>query len=391
MLRPVLLRLISLCVLLSSALGFVACQANAQVAVSETWRRTDGSLMMALRSNAPHFWQWAADQGKAAFPAEAMGFVGIVAGDAHHENFSYVFAPGGKRVYVMNDMDDSGEAPFFLDFLKFLGVTLSATADESDLNTLTMFESYLAGVKGFSWTGRLPNMIEDDAEVTPAQLADDYLSKIKKNTSHGEFDKGEGMTLSKDFTSAQKHRFQDLETKWFANALPAGYEIKDRAIYTKEGGGSGGTDRYWYSLKKSDNDRQIIEFKPLEAPSVQYIQNTQPGGVDRLQLVTDVFWDDGVPAPYGIVGDSRVAFWMRPRYPSYISLDLKEIVKHQKNFAELSQYIAFRMGAWHGKQASASGYASYLASHQDEMIKAADVAVHSYLQLAELNQGKKAR
>ena len=95
--------------------------------------------MMALRSNAPHFWAWAADNAQKYLPREALEFSGFVFGDAHHENFAHYFF-GPNRVYVPNDFDDSGVAPFFLDLLKFVGVSHSVFRDEKKISTELMID-----------------------------------------------------------------------------------------------------------------------------------------------------------------------------------------------------------------------------------------------------------
>jgi len=111
------------------------------------WNAIDGSLMMALRSNAPHFWTWAADNAQKYLPPEALEFSGFVVGDAHHENFAHYFF-GSNRVYVPNDFDDSGVAPFFLDLLKFVGVSHSVFRDEKKISTKLMLRSYISGLTG---------------------------------------------------------------------------------------------------------------------------------------------------------------------------------------------------------------------------------------------------
>jgi hypothetical protein len=171
------------------------------------WNAIDGSLMMALRSNAPHFWTWAAENAQKYLPPEALEFSGFVVGDAHHENFAHYFF-GSNRVYVPNDFDDSGVAPFFLDLLKFVGVSHSVFRDEKKISTKLMLRSYISGLTGKRWAAGVPEFIAEDSGVSPAKLDQLYLEKIEKKTKAGNFLPDEGLTLWENISKAdQKNIF----------------------------------------------------------------------------------------------------------------------------------------------------------------------------------------
>ncbi len=353
---------------------------------SPKWVRREGSLMMALRSNAPDFWHWAAYAGRTRFPPPLLNFTGVVAGDPHHENFSHVFV-GDHRVYVLNDMDDSGEAPFFLELVKFMTVTLSATEDSGVAQMVQdLLQSYVEGLDGLPWAGTPPALIKDDATVSRSQFDRDYFAKIKKATTDGLFEPKEGLVSWKAMSESQRNQFNEFEKRYFQAALPADYTISDRALLAKEGGGSGGLDRYWYYLKKAGDQRHILEFKPLESPAVSFFQAIQPEGGERLRRATQIYWDKGIPEPFQIVGDALVTFWMRPRYPNYIDLNAKIFIQQPKKFAELSRFVAQALGQWHGKQAGAKGYVDYLKAHASDARTTAMAAADEYLTSARLKQ-----
>ena len=341
------------------------------------WNAIDASLMMALRSNAPHFWAWAADNAQKHLPPEALEFSGFVVGDAHHENFAYYFF-GSNRVYVPNDFDDSGVAPLFLDLLKFVAVSHSVFRDEKKISTDLMMRSYISGLTRKRWRAALPEFIAKDAGVSRGKLDQLYLEKIEQKTKAGNFLPDEGLTLWENMSRADQKTFSLLEQQFFADLLPKDYVIKHRAIFSKgDRGGSRGVVRYLYYLKKSGTDKAILEFKELGSPAVANY-NKQPE--DRLELARDVvniFWYSSLPNMFNITGDAAKVFWMRPKLPNLIKLSHSDFKEHPQRFADLTYFIAFKLGVWHGSQLRSQLYANYLVSNLETLIfKSTDLITH---------------
>ncbi|MBX3022079.1 MAG: DUF2252 family protein [Bdellovibrionales bacterium] len=349
------------------------------------WVSTEGSLMMALRSNACHFWLWSAQHAGQLLSPQTLSFHGLVAGDAHHENFSHVLV-GDERVYVLNDVDDSGEGALFLDFLKFLGVSRSVAQSEKVLSSEQMLAAYTRGVRGESWPGEIPSLLKADAAVSAEDLAVDYAAKIKKSTTDGKFDRKDGLLVWDDMRPADQRRFQRFEGRYFRAHLPAGYEVMDRALFVKDGGGSGGAPRYWYYLKKSANEREIIEFKALTEPAVALMFPQTLSAIQRVRAVADAYCEKGIAKNFGPVGDADQAFWMRPRLPSYIDFNAKLFSENPKAFAELSHYIAYKLGHWHGLQQRNADYGKYLSEHHKELAQNSAKFIAAYLSVARSQQ-----
>ena len=318
------------------------------------WNAIDGSLMMALRSNAPHFWTWAAENAQKYLPPEALEFSGFVVGDAHHENFAHYFFRS-NRVYVPNDFDNSGVAPFFLDLLKFVGVSHSVFPDEKKISTKLMIRSYISGLTGKRWAAGVPEFIAEDSGVSPAKLDQLYLEKIEKKTKAGNFLPDEGLTLWENISKADQKTFSDLEKTFFVDLLPKNYVIRHRSMFSKgDRGGSRGMVRYLYYLKNSDTEKEILEFKELGLPAVANY-NKQPE--HRLELAKDAvktFWRSSLPNMFNITGDATKVFWMRPKLPNFIKLGHSDFKENPHHFADLTYFIAFKLGVWHGSQLGSS-------------------------------------
>jgi hypothetical protein len=342
------------------------------------WNAIDGSLMMALRSNARHFWTWAAENAQKYLPPKALEFSAFVVGDAHHENFAHYFF-GPNRVYAPNDFDDSGVAPVFLDLLKFVGVSHSVFPDEKKISADLMMRSYIRGITGKRWGAGVPEFIAEDAGVSRAKLDQLYLEKIEKKTKAGEFLPEKGLTLWENISKADQKIFADLENKFFVGLLPKNYVIRHRAMSSKgDRGGSRGMVRYLYYLKKSNTEKEILEFKELGLPAVANYNN-QPG--DRLELAKDAvktFWHSSLPNMFNVTGDAKKAFWMRPKLPNFIKLGHSDFRENPQQFADLTYFIAFKLGVWHGSQLG-QRYANYVGSNFDDLIVKSAGLIASYL------------
>jgi hypothetical protein len=343
------------------------------------WVETHGSLMMALRSNPCHFWAWSATNATKYLPTEILDESGWLTGDPHHENFAHVFIDG-KRTYVLDDLDDSGYGPFFLDFLKFFSVSRSVTDNSAVLSTEAALTAYLAGLRGEKWTGAIPRLIQEDAEVSAAQLHEDYLKKIKKKTSDGEFDPAGGLTKWSEMSADQQTRFTDLENRYFKKYIPEQYTIKDRAFYTKEG--RDGTLRAWYYLKNGHDDRQILEFKEMSESALSEYQTQRGSEYERKRKVLQAYWGASLPPLFGVVGDAEHVFWMRPKFPTYIDFSNSSFHEDLAGFSELTYFISFKLGHWHGEQLKSGKYSQSIASNLKNLTSSVDKFTSDYLNVA---------
>lgn len=367
--------------LVSNAQGVESCHSRA-----ESWVKTDGPNMMALRSNACHYWTWMKNNVESYFVTETrdiINYVGYVAGDAHHENFSHIFS-NEKRVYVVNDMDDSGIAPFFLDYIKFLGVSHSVSENESVLSFEKMFEAYIKGVKQEEWSQGVPELLKSDFQVTKDEFQEEALKKAKNKTSKKDFDKDDGLYRFKKLSSELQNQFLELEERYFATALPTGYKIQARAISKKlDGGGSMGLTRYQYYLQDPDevDNRLIVEFKPMGSPAVDVYNDEQADPEIRLQEAMSIFWPTDYPEEFKIVGQGEETFLMRPKWPRYVDFSTKDFETQPSQFTELSIYIAFELGRLHGKQLDSDEiYKILLEENQDKLIEVSRQMVNDYLE-----------
>jgi len=346
----------------------------------QSFRATDRSLMMSLRANGCHYWLWARSEAPQILPESLLKHTGFVAGDPHHENFSHMTI-NGRRLLVLNDLDDTGEAPMFLDYLKLTSVSRAALDSERKLSSAKALQAYSSGLKGESWNEDLPEFLQDDFELTEKELQKMYIKEIKRHETDGEFNKAPDVTPWRSMSESERFQFTAFEND-VSSQLPRGYKIKDRGIYRKSGGGSGGVQRYWFYLKRSDSERHFIEFKPLVDPAVgNYQAQASNGG--RLDQATKSYWSGQLPDAFGVVTSKGVHYWMRPRYPTMVRFSLSDFKDQPKAFAELTYYLAFRLGHWHGTQSGAEAYVRELTALSSKLVVQGDQFIAKYLRLAE--------
>jgi hypothetical protein len=329
----------------------LAASVNAEGACRDgRWVPVDGSPMMALRSNSCHFWAWAATTGAKMLPANWLEAVAVVTGDPHHENFSHITV-GGHRLYVPNDLDDTGEAPVILEFLKFVGVARSVQPNAKDLSTELLAKSYIDGLTGKRFSGTFPEWLEADRAVTPAQLREAEHKEADRRETGGKFNTKEGLVPWKDMSSTEQREFTRLEEQEFKSKLPRGWEILDRATHSKgERGGSAGLSRYWYLLRDGEGYKHVLEFKELRQPAVWLYQGQTGTDKQRMIYSLQVYWGRTLPANFEVVQTGNRLFWKRPKLPNYVDFSVSEFRDKKRKFSDLSAFIAFNLGKWHGSQ-----------------------------------------
>jgi len=338
--------------LIATTILLFTLPAAAQTCRDGRWKKVDGSPMMALRSNSCHYWAWSATQAKNFLSRDMLGATVLVTGDAHHENFSHMNF-GGSRKYVPNDFDDAGEAPALLELFKFLAVSRSVQDKEKDLPTEDVINAYLKGINNQRYDG-FPEWLEKDRSVTAAELAGDRHKDVDGREKDGEFKEKDDTVPWRSMPAAQRREFERLEQEAFASRLPRGFEVLDRAVKTKgERGGSSGLPRFWYLLRGSDGTKHILEFKELRQPAVWLYQEQRGSDLERLQQTLQIYWGRQLPPMFGAFQAGNRMFFMRAKLPNYTNFSADDFSSKERKFRELTGYIAFNLGRWHGTQLGA--------------------------------------
>jgi len=328
-----------------------------------------GSLSQLIRSNAPQYWAYMRSKANLKDIKPFLEFTGVVTGDPHLGNFSarpIKSAKGGalKMRYVDIDFDDAGEAPFVLDFVRYL-VTVKSFSD--DVKIKEMQEAYIKGLQGKAMTppGVVSKLLAMGAD-NYQKLAADYVTKHTTDT---------GFKFEDGKVEKPKTR---IDQKQLAALFP-GEKVVDVAARPKERGGSVEGERIWVLVEGADG-RRIMELKERETPGVAKYQS-QPAVKTWSKEVHDALWPDLDPSSYDLVSFDGGAFWLREKGVSLIDVPYSsEKAKSLDYVHELAVYDANVLGILHGNQSSE--YAKAVDKQSDAFHDAVKALVNEYLDFA---------
>ena len=262
---------------------------------------------------------------------------GFCAGDAHFENFGYIFSD--RPVFSLNDLDDSTPCLLDSDAMRlFIGHKLLGkfSADE-------WMKSYDRGLKHSDFD--LPDALKD----------------LQKKSSDG------GRALSKKLEKILTSRRCDGEYEFLTSSEQALLQSQESFLFacsrTKIKGGSAGQKRFLVFT----SDKTAIEYKPLVRPAPMYDQmvtNSQRQGIFsnavRFFMGAD-FAKDYFPVSFG-----GVLYQRRPVLAGNQPVDYDSL--SSRDLTEVMMYEAYTLGKYHSVTTARS--LSIEADRFDEMAKA---------------------
>ncbi|WP_437790575.1 DUF2252 family protein [Sorangium sp. So ce693] len=234
-------------------------------------------------------------------------------GDAHPENFGFVTFEEGPR-YVFNDLDDAGTGLAALDALRYF-TTLRLLLDAAKV-TEGLVELYEDIVQGN----------EPPRELSAAMIPDIAASDARElaKWTDGEafrFDEP-GLKLSRVHADTG----QQLVEAFGGLASNAPLQVIEVARRAREGGGSGGLDRYYVLAREERREGlRLLELKETThaATSWSNFLHEEEGRLDRAKAS---IWR-GLTAPYHVeVQVGRTVYLLRDRL-GRASFDLEHLGK----------------------------------------------------------------
>jgi hypothetical protein len=142
-------------------------------------------------------------------------------------------------------------------------------------------------------------------------------------------------------------------------------------------------------LKNGHDDRQILEFKEMPESALSEYQTQRGSEYERKRKVLQAYWGLSLPPMFGVVGDAEHVFWMRPKFPAYIGFSNSSFHEDLAGFSELTYFISFKLGQWHGEQLKSGKYSQSIASNLKNLTSTVDKFTSDYLNVARaLHKGK---
>jgi hypothetical protein len=246
---------------------------------------------------------------------------GWMMGDVHPENFGILLDKSGRAIYSMNDPDDSGPGPLFLEtFRYFVALELQQRRQGTRFDSDAILTSYLEGLGG-----RRPTI--------PVSLIQ-YFKKSEKDGRKAKsklFDKDRGELIPMENRSRLEDPSMLRSLKTWTEQFFKGAEFKDALEVNRDFGGSAFLKRYWVLVRmpedfsEVDSRWQILEFKGIGPSGSDIVRDKRfeeaPSARQRIETSLDKIFSlsqqkptQQKPSLYrtcSLLGDH---FYVRPRW-----------------------------------------------------------------------------
>ena len=246
---------------------------------------------------------------------------GLCAGDAHWENFGYLYM--GQSHFGLNDLDDTAVCSLNADAMRlYLGHRLIT----KNYSTQDWLESYASGVRGEKTS--LPRILQE-LKNKSEELKNNLPNKMKRILDSKNCDGEYGVLNS-----------QEIQVlKAYKNSFVFG------CTRIKTDGGSAGNKRYLV-FYENGSEVAVEELKPLLNPAPNYQRSiTQTERENLYRNSVEVFLGKGFSSEYFPVRFGNVSFQRRPLWAGNQAIKLDEISPSE--YREVILYEAWRLGVYH--------------------------------------------
>ena len=285
-------------------------------------------------------------QSPALYPtlAKVIQHKAWIAGDNHSGN--YIVAPlKGKMHYYFTDIKDGGFGPAFYNFANLVLNTHAVTKRTKSVKIQEvadlLIESYLKGLKKESFAA--PEPVREALQTTAAEYRKMQNEDVHRFTNASR----SGFNFNKKSIQALANtsvRIAKIKSD-MSSALLATGKIKmvmDFAMRLKERGGSKDLDRYWALVETTSGELRIIEFKEINLPAAQVVNESGLSLRAHTEKMMDVYFPEKDPTLRPVDLDGQL-FMMRPR-----KIDLISVPYKQKNAEQVDELLSYaRYAAYH--------------------------------------------
>lgn len=264
--------------------------------------------------------------------------IGWCAGDAHPENFGILIGENNFRSFTINDWDDSGPCPVYLDLFRLL---VSSKLYDSHLNLDEIISAYKLGFTGGNFDQ--PTVVQN---MFPDSVAKGSKFNPKKVI-------GEKFVRSSEMTEVSSDVKNTIEKA-------IGFSILDIVKTSKVGGGSGGLVRFEV-LVKVDGVLTQLELKNEIEPGITPVASSKiPSNSERFKKSFFYFGTNNISKFYQLISINDQDFLVRPRFYGNVGVNLSDAIDFKP--ASLISYEAFILGNLHAKSVSSENFGDIEAS-----------------------------
>lgn len=284
-----------------------------------------------------------------------LKYAGQCVGDAHAENFGFLLQENLKPLFTMNDIDDFGPCPVVLDIFRFL---LSSKLYDQNLSVKNILQSYQDGLNGKKQSK--PDILEKMKKTAEENGLSPSHSKVKNQKF-----------IREDGVNEVDRQTQDLILQKTTEALKIDLKLVDLIETSKQGGGSGGLQRYELLVLTDDQKLIHLELKDEIAPSVYPVATGEiPNAAQKIQQAILLEQGKNASSFYGFTEINSHDFFIRPRFAGNIGITLAD-QKHSSENRDIIIYEAYRLGEIHARSLSpqVSEYAKAISAMKNQDIE----------------------
>lgn len=330
------------------------------------------NLSQLIRSNAPEYWAYMKNDANLRLLKPYLTFEGAVAGDPHLGNFGPIPVmtnQGSREMRFVNiDFDDSGNAPFVLDYVRYIA---AIKAQCKPMKSQILQENYVLGLKGKQIPP--PKQVQYFLEMKVSDYDEQAAQYCEKHCSDQGF----------QFKSGEiEHYSGDIKRAAIDKLFP-GEQVLCVAKRVEARGGSFGDIRIWVLVGGPHSRQRIMELKQHATPATARYQK-QPPVKQWLAEIREAFWPGLTGVDYDLVTiEGGGLFWIREKRVSLINVPYSSEKKHDIEFVmTLANYDANLLGLAHGSQAQGAGYLAAIHSDSDRFHQATKEVERAYLESA---------
>ncbi len=280
-----------------------------------------------LRSFPPYYYKLAEDLNLRSILGDVYQYRSVIAGDPHVENFGVRSFNGELRILI-NDFDDLSEGNTILDVVRLL-TSMKLSGHKVDKKFTEKFiKRYVEGLelKKEKYSKVTEKFFKEAKKNKPRVATKKYDPKTKKFLSKRE--------------PAEDVEVSDFE--FLKEAFKPFGEVRDAYKYVKEGGGSGGLDRFELLIEK-EGEFIWVEVKEWDTPGINAgLLTTPPSHQKRLEYVLKY---DQPELPISTINFQGKIFQVREVSERHVDITLDNIKK--SDIENLYLDLAYALGRFH--------------------------------------------
>lgn len=259
---------------------------------------------------------------------------GLCLGDAHLENFGFLYNPTLKKSqFTLNDFDDVSQCPLILDIVRlYIGHKIIL---DQNLNLEKLLNAYKLGLSKKVIFMKMPEVLEA-LENDSLKDGKEYSSKYKQMWS--------AKRCSADYRSATATELMNLRN-YFSSLNK---NIQFVCAYIKPTGGSAGLLRFHVFLGNANGVLNVVELKQLSTPAPLYNQVVGDRGALINQALLK-FTNGDLKNYYNPLKLGQDVYLSRPLWKGDKGVDLKDLEEDKQSLIAVAEYEAHLLGVLHAK------------------------------------------